>query len=107
MKGRLAYRLFGRITDWQPESRLAFEIYRSEYPSDRLTFGRAVISIDLEPLDKERTRVTCEHALWHRNPVGKAYAATIMRPFLKANVQRIVDGLVSVTAARPPLTPEN
>jgi hypothetical protein len=96
MKGRLSYGLFARITEWQPESRMAFEIYRSEYPSDRLTFRRAVISIDLEPLDDGRTRVTCEHTLWHRNPVGKAYAATVMRPLLKSNVQRIVDGLAAV-----------
>ena len=96
LKGRLSYRLFARITEWLPNHRLAFEIHRSEYPSDRLTFARAVISIDLEPLEDGRTRVTCEHTLWHSNPVGKAYAATVMRPFLKANVQRIVDGLVEI-----------
>jgi hypothetical protein len=98
MKGRLSYRLFARVTEWQPEQRLEFEIHRSEYPSDRLTFGRAVISIGLEPLEDGRTRVTCEHTLWHRGPVGKAYAATVMRPLLKSNVQRIVDGLVAVQA---------
>jgi len=95
MKGRLSYRLFARITDWQPERRLEFEIHRSEYPSDRLTFGRAVISILLDPLDDVRTRVTCEHVLLGRGPAGRAYAATVMRPFLKSNVQRIVDGLTA------------
>jgi hypothetical protein len=95
MKGRLSYRLFARLTGWQPQRRLAFEIHRSEYPSDRLTFSRAVISITLEPLDANRTRVTCEHTLWGRGPVGRAYAATVMRPFLKSNVQRIVDGLTA------------
>jgi hypothetical protein len=96
MKGRFAYRLFARITDWEPEQRLEFEIYRSEYPSDRLTFARAVIAVDLESLEDGRTRVTCEHTLWHRGPVGRAYASTIMRPFLNANVQRIVDGLTTI-----------
>jgi hypothetical protein len=95
MKGRLSYRLFARIGGWQPERRLEFEIHRSEYPSDRFTFARAVISIDLEPLDDARTRVTCEHTLWGRGPAGRAYAATVMRPFLKSNVQRIVDGLTA------------
>lgn len=95
MKGRLPHRIFARITDWQPERRLEFEIYRSEYPSDRLTFDRAVIAISLEALDDGRTKVTCEHALQHRGPAGRAYAATVMRPFLKSNVQRIVDGLVA------------
>jgi hypothetical protein len=97
MKGRrLPYRLFARITDWQPERRLAFEIHRSEYPSDRLTFGSAAITITLERLEDGRTRVTCEHMLKHRGPIGVAYAATVMRPFLKSNVQRIVDGLTAI-----------
>ena len=95
MKGRLPYRLFARITEWQPERRLGFEIYRSEYPSDSLTFGRARIAIDLEPLPDGRTRVTCEHRLWGRGLAGRLYAATVMRPFLKANVQRIIDSLVA------------
>jgi hypothetical protein len=98
MKGRLSYRLFARVTDWQPERRLEFEIHRSEYPSDRLTFARAAISITLEPLGDSGTRVTCEHTLWHRGPVGRAYAATVMRPFLKSNVQRIIDGLTATEA---------
>ena len=95
MKGRLPYRLFARITDWQPQRRLEFEIYRSEYPSDRLTFGRARISIELEATDDGRTRVTCEHRLWGRGPLGRVYATTVMRPLLKSNVQRIVDGLTA------------
>ena len=95
MKGRLPYRLFASITGWQPQRRLEFEIYRSEYPSDRFTFGRALISIDLEPEADGRTRVTCEHRLWGRGIIGRLYAATVMRPFLKANVQRILDGLVA------------
>jgi len=96
MKGRLSYRLFARITGWQPGRRLEFEIHRSEYPSDRFTFGRAVISITLEPLDDARTRVTCKHTLWGRGPAGTAYAAIVMRPFLKSNVQRIIDGLAGI-----------
>jgi hypothetical protein len=97
MKGRrLPYRLFARITDWEPERLLAFEIHRSEYPSDRLTFDSAVITVALAPLEDGRTRVTCEHMLKHRGPIGGAYAATVMRPFLKANVQRIVDGLTAI-----------
>jgi len=95
MKGTLPYRLFARITDWQPERRLEFEIYRSEYPSDRLTFGRARISIELEAMDDGRSRVTCEHRLWGRGLAGRVYAATVMRPLLKSNVQRFIDGLVA------------
>ena len=101
MKGRLAYRLFARVTDRQPERRLEFEIYRSEYPSDRLTFGHARIAIELEPLEGGRTRVKCEHRLWGRGVAGRLYAATVMRPFLATNVQRIVDALV-LSAPDPP-----
>ena len=62
---------------------------------DRFTVGRARISIDLEPEADGRTRVTCEHRLRGRGIIGRLYAATVMRPFLKANVQRILDGLVA------------
>ena len=95
LKGRLPYRLFARITDWQPERRLEFEIYRSEYPSDRLTFGHASIAISLELADDARTRVSCEHRPLGKGPGGRLYAATVMRPFLRANVRRIVDNLIA------------
>jgi len=94
MKGRLPYRLFARITDWQPERGIEFEIHRSEYPSDRFTFGRARIAIRLERLPDGRTRVTCEHRLCGRGLLGRLYGATVMRPFLKSNVRRIVGGLI-------------
>ncbi len=98
MKGRLKSRLFARIVEWAPEQRFAFEIYRSEYPSDRLTFGRAVISVDLEPAGEGRTRVTCEHRLEGRGLKGWLYAATVMRPLIKTNAQRIVDSIVQALA---------
>jgi hypothetical protein len=99
MRGRLRYRLFARVTDWRPERRLAFEIYRSEYPLDRLFFGRAEISVALEPAAAGgRTRVTCEHRLWGRGAAGRVYASTVMRPFLRANVQSIVDSLAAACA---------
>lgn len=94
MRGRrMKWRLFARITEWMPERQLAFEIYRSEYPSDRFTFGRAVIRIDLEPADQGRTRVICEHRLEGLGLLGRLYAATVMRPLIKTNAQRMVDGL--------------
>ncbi len=100
MKGRLGSRLFARVTAWEEERRLEYEIYRSEYPSDRLTFGRAVITIVLEPLGPDRTKATCEHRLEGKGLAGRAYAATVMRPLIKANAQRIVDSLAAAGRAR-------
>ena len=93
LKGRMAYRLFARISQWEEERRLAFEVYRSEYPSDRLFFKRAVIDIELERLDEGRTRVTCTHRAEGKGLVGKLYMAVVMRPFLSTNVRCIVDSL--------------
>jgi hypothetical protein len=98
LKGRLKSRLFARIVEWMPERRLAFEVYRSEYPSDRLTFGRALITIDFESLDEQHTRVTCEHWLEGRGAQGRIYAATVMRPLIATNAQRIVDSLAQAFA---------
>lgn len=93
MKGRLKARLFARVLDWAPEKRLAYEIHRSEYPSDRLFFRRAVVCVALAPEGERRTRITCTHELTGRGFLGHIYAATLMRPLMKTNVQRIVDGL--------------
>lgn len=98
MKGRLKSRLFARVVEWTPERQFAFEIYRSGYPSDRLTFGRAVITLDLERADEGKTRVTCEHRLEGRGLRGRVYAATVMRPLIKTNAQRIVESLAQAFA---------
>lgn len=95
MKGRLRSRLFARVIEWEEEKQLAFEIYRSEYPSDRLTFERSVISIQLEPLDGGRTRVRCSHLLAGKGALGRLYAATVMRPLIATNVRRILDSLAA------------
>lgn len=93
LKGRLPYRLFARVVEWQEARLLSYEIYRSEYPSDRLFFRQAVIRVQLEPIDSGRTAVRCSHTLEGRGFAGRLYAATVMRPFISTNVQRIVDGL--------------
>lgn len=93
LKGRMAYRIFARISQWEEERGLAFEIYRSEYPSDRLFFKRAVIAIELERLDEGRTRVTCTHRAEGKGLLGAVYMAVVMRPFLSSNVHWIVDSL--------------
>jgi len=93
LKGRMAFRLFARISQWEEEGCLAFEVYRSEYPSDRLFFKRAVIAIELERLDERRTRVTCTHRAEGKGLLGAMYMAMVMRPFLSSNVRRIVDSL--------------
>ncbi len=95
LKGRLPARLFARITEWQEARLLAFEIYRSEYPSDRLVFGRANIRIELEEAGEGRTRVTCRHELEGRGLAGRLYAATVMRPFLSSSAHGIVDSLIA------------
>jgi uncharacterized protein YndB with AHSA1/START domain len=97
MKGRLKARLFARVLDWLPEQRLAYEIHRSEYLSDRLFFQRAVVSVVLAPEGDRRTRITCTHELTGRGLLGSIYAATLMRPLMQTNVQRIVDGLRAAT----------
>ncbi len=99
LKGSMKARLFARVTEWQDKRHLAFEIYRSEYPSDRLFFGRAVISIELEALASS-TKVTCRHSLEGKGFVGRLYAAVVMRPFLKTNVQRMADSLAAAVRAR-------
>ena len=93
LKGSLPYRLFARITEWQERQRLAFEIYRSEYPSDRLFFRRATIAVELEQLDEARTRATCTHRVEGKGVLGAVYMATVFRPFLSTNAQRIVQSL--------------
>ena len=93
LKGRFSYRLFARITDWQDGRLLSFEVYRSEYPSDRLFFRRAAIAIELEKLDEVHTRVTCRHQVEGSGVLGMLYMATAFRPFLRANVRRIVQDL--------------
>ena len=93
LKGRFTYRLFARITEWQERRLLAFEVYRSEYPSDRLFFRRACIAIELERLDEARTRVTCRHDAEGKGVLGRLYMATAFRPFLIANVRRIASDL--------------
>ena len=93
LKGRFSYRLFARITEWRDGRRLAFEVYRSEYPSDRLFFRRAVIAIALDKVDETRTRVTCRHQVEGSGVLGMLYMATAFRPFLRANVRRIVQDL--------------
>src|SRR3989304_3380874 len=52
LQGRLSSRLFARITAGQEGRLLGFEVYRSEYPSDRLFFRWAAIAIELEELDE-------------------------------------------------------
>ncbi len=96
MKGRLKSRLFARITAWKENRWLAFEICRSDYPSDRLTFGRAIITIELEPLEEGRTRVTCHHRLDGRGVLGRLYAVVVMRALMSTNTQRILDSLAAV-----------
>ncbi len=95
LKGRMKARLFARITELEDRRHLAFEIYRSEYPSDRLFFGRPSISIELETVDAAHTRIKCTHRLEGKGAIGKLYAAVVMRPFLAVNVQRIVDSFVA------------
>ena len=95
LQGKLPFRLFARIKEWEESRRLAFEIYRSEYPSDRFFFRRAVIAIDLATLDDNRTRVTCTHTVQGRGLLGRLYMATVFRPFLIASARGFVQGLRS------------
>jgi uncharacterized protein YndB with AHSA1/START domain len=92
-QGVLPFRLFAEITEWREHERLAFRIYDSEYPSDRLFLGSAAISVDLEKIDDDRTRARCVHQLWGKGTAGRVYAAVVMRPFLWRNVRWIVRGL--------------
>ncbi len=97
LKGRLRFALFARITDWSVTRRLEFEIHRSEYPSDRLFFKRALIRIDLAALDAQRTRIHCTHRLEGKGRAGRLYAGIVMRPFIASNLRRIVDSLIAAT----------
>jgi len=94
LQGKLPFRLFARVSEWQEGRRLAFEIYRSEYPSDRFFFRRAAIAIDLEELGGH-TRVTCTHSVWGRGVLGRLYMATAFRPFLRSSARGFVRSLRS------------
>lgn len=93
LQGSLPFRLFARITEWREEQLLAFEIYRSEYPSDRLFFQRASVAIELRKLDEASTRATCTHRVEGKGIIGKLYMATVFRPFLISNTRRVVRSL--------------
>ena len=95
LQGKLPFRLFARVSEWQEGQRLAFEIYRSEYPSDRLFFRRAAIAIELDDLGDGRTRVTCAHSVWGRGVLGRLYMATAFRPFLRSSARGFVRSLRS------------
>ena len=95
LKGSLPFRLFARITEWREGQLLAYEIDRSEYPSDRLFFRRASITIELAKLDEGRTRATCSHHVEGKGFFGRLYMATVFRPFLRSNARRIVRSLRS------------
>ena len=93
LKGSLPFRLFASVTEWREEQLLSFQIYRSEYPSDRLFFERAVITIELDRLDETRTRATGIHRVAGKGLLGTLYMATVFRPFLMSNVRRFVRSL--------------
>jgi uncharacterized protein YndB with AHSA1/START domain len=93
MKGQLPYRLFARITASEELRRLSFEIYRSDYPSDRWFFARASIAVELEPINDRHTVVRCTHILEGRGFMGRLYARTVMRSFVHRNVRQIVGSL--------------
>lgn len=93
LKGRLSFRLFARITQLEEMRLLAFEVHRSEYPSDRLFFKRASIAIELGKVNEGETRVTCTHWVDGKGLLGQLYMATAFRPFLITNVQRVVRSL--------------
>ncbi len=90
---RLPFRLFGRLVECEEARRLAIEIERSEYPSDRLFFRRARITVHLASVDDRRTRVNCAHEVEGKGPLGALYMASVFRPFLRANVRAIVRSL--------------
>jgi len=93
MKGRLAFRLFARVTDWEEGRSLRFEVTRSEYPSDRLFLARAEAGFRLESLDAQLTSVTYDHSAEGRGLLGRAYMATAFRLFLSRNASRVIAGL--------------
>jgi Polyketide cyclase / dehydrase and lipid transport. len=93
MKGQLPYRLFALITEWKELRRLGFEIYRSDYPSDRWFFARASIAVELEPINDRHTVVRCTHILEGRGFLGRLYARIVMRSFLHRNTRQIVGSL--------------
>jgi len=90
LKGQWSFRLFARVEQLEEMRLLAFEIESSEYPSDRLFFKRARISIELSKVDQGRTRVTCTHWVEGKGLLGRLYMATAFRPFLRSNVRRVV-----------------
>ena len=93
LKGKMRFALFARIERLEDLRLLAFEITRSEYPSDRLFFKRARISIELSEVDSGRTRVTCVHWVQGKGLLGRLYMATVFRPFLRDNVLRVVQSI--------------
>ena len=94
LQGSLPYRLHARVVACEPPRRLSFEFERSEYPSDRLVFGGARITVDVEPAGEGRTRVACRHEVAGKGVLGRLYMATVFRPFLWRNVRWFVNGLV-------------
>ncbi len=93
LRGRLSFRLFARVTQLEEMRLFAFEIHRSEYPSDRLFFKRASIALKLGEANDGETRVTCTHWIEGKGRLGQLYMATAFRPFLIFNVRRIVRSL--------------
>jgi hypothetical protein len=89
----LSFRLFARVTQLEERRLFAFEIHRSEYPSDRLLFKRACIALELGEVSDGETRVTCTHWVEGKGRLGQLYMATVFRPFLIVNVRRIVRSL--------------
>lgn len=101
LKGRMSFRLFARITQLEEMRGLAFEVHRSEYPSDRLFFQRACIAFQVSRLTG-KTQVTCTHQVEGKGPLGRLYMATAFRPFLDANVKRVLRSLArSVLVEHP------
>ena len=94
LKGPLTYRLFARVAEWEEGRRLALDIERSEYPSDRLFLRQARIEIELEPLADGLTRVTCAHRVEGKGALGAVYMATVFAPFLRSNVRLVVRSLI-------------
>ncbi len=97
LQGRLSFRLFARVTQLKEMRLFAFETHRSEYPSDRLLFKRASISLELDQANDGETRVTCTHWVEGKGRLGQLYMATAFRPFLFLNVRRIVRSLAQST----------
>lgn len=93
LRGRLSFRLFARVIDWDEGRSLRLEIFRSDYPSDRLFFARASAGFTLEQVGDSATRVTYDHSVQGKGPLGRLYMATIFRLLLRGNAARILAGL--------------